>query len=174
MRCSGRLLLWKANDQCAPFPRMQTRASIPGSQQRQTITNRQTSTGGFSMAKMTATQRAAQIWPVLALAAKNRQILTYSMLGKLIGVPPKGLGHLLESIQSYCMLKGLPALTILVVQEKTGFPGVGFRAASAEDYAKEQMKVFREDWMAKGAPSPEELAQTLRKFPSRKRNRIQP
>lgn len=121
------------------------------------------------MAMMTAAERAAQIWPVLALAARNWQILTYSMLGKLIGVPPKGLGHLLEPIQSYCLQHQLPPLTILVVQKQTGLPGLGFSAASAQDYAKEQMRVFREDWIRRGAPSPEELAKAVRQRPSRRK-----
>src|SRR6267378_7828397 len=73
------------------------------------------------MAIMSAGERAAQIWAVLALAARNRQILTYEIVGRLIGVPARGLGHLLEPIQSYCLVKGLPPLTILVVQEGTFF-----------------------------------------------------
>lgn len=117
---------------------------------------------------MNKSQRAAQIWAVLAWAAKNRQIITYPILGKLIGVPPQGLGHLLEPIQSYCLLKGLPPLTILVVQEQTGLPGVGFNAASASDYAKEQLRVFEYDWIASGAPKPDELAKAAQKRPSRK------
>ena len=68
-------------------------------------------------------ERALQIWSVLALAAKNRQVLTYDILAKLIGVPRPGLGQLLEPIQSYCMLNKLPPLTILVVSEETGMPG---------------------------------------------------
>jgi hypothetical protein len=31
---------------------------------------------------MTVIERAAQIWPVLALAARNRQVLTYEIVGK--------------------------------------------------------------------------------------------
>jgi hypothetical protein len=65
------------------------------------------------------------------------------------------------------LLKGLPPLTILVVQERTGLPGVGFSAASAEAYAKEQMRVFDYDWLRHGAPNPEELAKAVQKRPSR-------
>jgi hypothetical protein len=42
---------------------------------------------------MKAEERAAQIWSVLALAARNPQTLTYPMLGDLIGVPPSGLDN---------------------------------------------------------------------------------
>jgi len=41
---------------------------------------------------MEANERAAQIWSVLAWAATSRQVLTYRILGKLIGVPARGLG----------------------------------------------------------------------------------
>lgn len=41
---------------------------------------------------MTRSERASQIWAVLAWAAKNRQSLTYKQLAELIGVPQAGLG----------------------------------------------------------------------------------
>ena len=69
---------------------------------------------------MTISERASQIWAVLAWAAKNRQSLTYDHLSKLISVPRAGLGNLLEPIQSYCLLENLPPLTILVVQQESG------------------------------------------------------
>ena len=40
-------------------------------------------------------ERATQIWPVLAFAAMNRQILTYEIVEQLIGSRPvKGYGIL--------------------------------------------------------------------------------
>ena len=104
----------------------------------------------MSNAIMSAPKRAAQIWAVLGLAARNRQILTYQMVGKLIGVPARGLGHLLEPIQSYCLLNDLPPLTILVVLEETALPSKGFSAASASELAKKQLEVFAFDWL--GSP----------------------
>src|SRR5260370_9639047 len=100
---------------------------------------------------MKAEQRAAQIWSVLALAARNRQILTYGIVSNLIGVPKHGLGQLLEPIQSYCLTHELEPLTILVVQDGTGMPGVGFIAAA--DIPAAQSRVFGYDWLATGAPS---------------------
>lgn len=73
---------------------------------------------------MIRSERASQIWGILAWTAKNRQSMTYAHLSKLIGVPAAGLGKLLEPIQSYCILKKLPPLTILVVQTKAGLPGI--------------------------------------------------
>ncbi len=108
---------------------------------------------------MTRDQRAAQIWPVLVLAARNRQTLTYSMLARMIGVPMPGLGRLLEPIQSYCQNNNLPPLTILVVKD-TGVPGTGFTAA--EDIPRNQQKVFEMDWIKRGSPSVEEFAKAVK------------
>ncbi|MCB1033130.1 MAG: hypothetical protein KDD47_04775 [Acidobacteria bacterium] len=116
---------------------------------------------------MTTEERAAQIWPVLALAARNRQILTYEMVGQMIGVPARGLGKLLEPIQSYCLVNKLPPLTILVVRKRAGLPGSGFSAATAKEYGKCQMQVFEYDWLAHGAPTPGDLAQAVAVHPSR-------
>lgn len=113
-------------------------------------------------------ERAVQIWSVLAWAARNRQILTYDLLGKLIGVPPQGLGQLLEPIQSYCLLNKLHPLTILVVQRAAGMPGVGFIAA--QDIPLKQQEVFSFDWIEHGCPAPEEFEAAVRKFPSNRAN----
>jgi hypothetical protein len=113
---------------------------------------------------MRASERAAQIWAVLALAARNRQVLTYPLVSKLIGVPHAGLGQLLEPIQSYCLIHNLPPLTILVVSSESGLPGLGFIAA--KDIPKNQQDVFNFDWLAHGAPSPEILANAVERRPS--------
>jgi hypothetical protein len=114
---------------------------------------------------MEASERAAQIWSVLAWAATSRQVVTYKILGKLTGVPARGLGHLLEPIQSYCLVHDLPPLTILVVSEDTGLPSSGFTAA--QDIPRNQLAVFQFDWLERGAPSPEDLAAALAQRPSR-------
>ena len=115
---------------------------------------------------MTISQRASQIWAVLAWAAKNRQSLTYGHLSKLIGVPTAGLGKLLEPIQSYCLLEKLPPLTILVVQQESGIPGSGFTGTNATEYAKAYMKVYEFAWLEHGNPQPEKLEQAVKKQPS--------
>jgi hypothetical protein len=122
---------------------------------------------GAELAKrwtMTATERATQIWPVLAWASTNRQILTYEVLSRLIGVPAAGLGQLLEPIQSYCLLNRMPPLTILVVSKNTGMPGSGFVAAT--DIPQHQGEVFGYDWLAKGCPTPDEFDAAVKKLPS--------
>jgi len=115
---------------------------------------------------MTKSERACQIWAVLALCAKNRQSITYSILSKLIGVPTNGLGQLLEPIQSYCILNKLPPLTILVVKQESGLPGDGFTGSKADEFGKALMKVFEEDWLEHGNPQPEILSSSVEICPS--------
>ncbi|AUT04021.1 hypothetical protein CLI64_28600 [Nostoc sp. CENA543] len=113
---------------------------------------------------MTIYERAAQIWSLLALSARNRQVLTYDIVGKLIGVPRQGLGRMLEPIQSYCLLNKLPPLSILVVSEQTGMPGTGFIAA--QDIPLTQLQVFTFDWLTHKTPSSEDLKKAATELPS--------
>jgi len=111
---------------------------------------------------MNANLRAVQIWPLLAWAATNRQTLTYGIVGKLIGVPARGLGHLLEPIQAYCIEHRLPPLTALVVSSDTGMPGTGFTAA--EEVPKALQVVFSFNWLeAGGTPSVEAFEASVAK-----------
>ena len=113
---------------------------------------------------MTRAERAAQIWPLLTLCGSYRQILSYDLLSKLIGVPRPGLGQLLEPIQSYCILNGLPALTCLVVSENSGLPGEGFIAAS--DVPSAQAAVFDFDWLSQPVPTVDQLETAVQQLPS--------
>jgi len=100
---------------------------------------------------MTKYERAAQLWSVLALAASNRQVLTYDIVARLVGVPRPAIGGFLAPIQAHCIQNSLPPLTILVVSEQTGLPGKGF--IGAEDIPKAQIDVFSYDWIAHGSPA---------------------
>lgn len=113
---------------------------------------------------MTIYERGLQAWSVLALAARNRQVLTYKIVGRLVGVPARGLGQILEPVQSYCLVHKLPPLTILVVSETTGEPSAGFVAA--QDISRAQLEVFAFDWLEHGAPSAEDLSQAMKQQPS--------
>lgn len=115
---------------------------------------------------MTRSERASQIWAILAWAARSRQSLTYRQVAQLIGVPTAGLGQLLEPIQSFCILQGLPPLTVLVVQQESGLPGPGFTGASASDFAKAQSSVFAHDWLVQGNPQPERLEAAVVQLPT--------
>jgi hypothetical protein len=98
-------------------------------------------------------ERASQIWSVLVLAARNRQILSYAVLSDVVGIPPRALAQNLGPIHVYCMRNGIPALTSLVVKQKTGLPGIGFTAAA--DIPAEQAKVFQHKWPS--PPTPREF-----------------
>ena len=113
---------------------------------------------------MNLVERAWQVWPLLAYAAGNRQLLTYKIVGRLTGMAVPGLGRVLEPIQSYCLLNGLPALTALVVNTTRGRPGEGF--VGAEDPLAEFIRIFEHDWINTRCPNPAELDQAVRERPS--------
>ena len=114
---------------------------------------------------MTREQRAAQLWSLLALAATNRQVLTYNLVAKLTGVVRPSIGDFLRPIQQYCVEKNMPPLTALVVSEETGLPGEGFIAASNVPAA--QMRVFEYDWLTTRPPGEEELNAAYKRAPGR-------
>lgn len=103
---------------------------------------------------MSREQRAAQIWSLLVYAASHRQILTYGILAKLIGVPTAALGQLLKPIEALCIAHEWPPLTVLVVSDATGVPGPRFIGAA--DVPAAQMDVFRYEWLELQPPAPNE------------------
>lgn len=113
------------------------------------------------MTIMTRYQRAAQLWSVLALAARQQHVLSYEIAGKLTGLPERAIGDNLSPIQDYCLHKGYPALTALVVSEKTGLPSVGFIAA--QNVLAEQTRVFVFDWLSRPTPTPKDFEAAARK-----------
>ena len=109
-------------------------------------------------------ETAVAVWAVLTLSATQRQILTYPLLARLIGVPPSGLGRLLEPIQSYCILSNLPPLTSIVVETRTGRPGDGF--ISASNLPQAQAETFAHDWLNQTVPRPQDFRKALDTLPS--------
>lgn len=108
-------------------------------------------------------QRAQQLWSVLVLAAKNRQVLTYDLVGKACGVPAAALGDYLRPIQQYCVENRMPPLTSLVVSKESGMPGSGFSSDGDVPFA--QNEVFNWDWLSKQAPNEDELATAYKNAP---------
>lgn len=113
---------------------------------------------------MKLSERAWQAWPVLALAAGNRQLLTYEILAKLTGMHTPGLGSVLEQIQSYCLVHDLPPLSALIVNKGTGLPSDGFVATN--DVPRAFIRIFEHDWLATTCPTPDQLAEATRLRPS--------
>lgn len=111
-------------------------------------------------------ERGVQLWSVLALAATNRQVLTYDIVAKLTGVVRPSIGDFLRPIQQFCTEANLPPLTAIVVSEVTGLPGDGFLAAA--DVPAAQMRVFQEKWLEKTAPTAEQLAAAYSRAPDRR------
>lgn len=101
---------------------------------------------------MDNSQRAHQLWSVLAFAASNRKTLTYSFLGKLVGLPAAAIGRSLYPIQYFCKQQGLPPLTVLVVNQETGLPGEGL---VVDDFAKMVQEVFAFEWISYRVPGAE-------------------
>jgi hypothetical protein len=102
---------------------------------------------------MTKYERAQQLWSVLVLAARNRQVLTYGIIQQATGLVRPSIGKMLEPIQAYCLKKERPPLTILVVKDESGIPGDGFIAA--KDIPRAQQEVFAFDWLEYGCPQTE-------------------
>lgn len=115
---------------------------------------------------MTREQRSQQLWSILVLGARNRQLLTYEMIGQACGVPAAAIGDFLRPIQQFCSEKKLPALTSIIVGKDTGVPGEGFLASS--EVPKSQADVFAKDWLAETAPSAEQLAAAYVRSPGRR------
>ena len=103
-------------------------------------------------------QRALQLWSLLALAARNQQLLSYELIEQLIGVMMVGLGQLLDPVQSYCMAHDLPPLTAIAISRVTGLPGEGFQLPDRyDDVATAQASVFVFDWASQPVPSPQDF-----------------
>ncbi|MFM5204250.1 hypothetical protein ACEUAW_08155 [Aeromonas veronii] len=76
---------------------------------------------------------AGILWPVLVVAAKNREKPIYKELAPLISTNPLSVGKALEHVQSFCMESKLPPLSAIVVSKTTGLPGGGFIAWDIDD-----------------------------------------
>ena len=93
---------------------------------------------------MTTHERAIQIYQILITCAHERRILTYEILGEMVGLPPMSLGAHLTHLMNWCDTNQLPPITVLVVQKDSGKPGVGF--TSFEDLHRDRERAFAHDW----------------------------
>jgi len=106
---------------------------------------------------MRKSERAQQVWQVLVSAAYNRQVLTYGILAKLIGMGPGTLARPLGCVMNYCEKNGLPPLTVLVVRKRTGTPGSGLETVKPRHTDEQRERVFRHNWFARLPPSAKHL-----------------
>lgn len=97
------------------------------------------------MSKINQMDRARLAWPVLTEVAKQRRTITYKQLGDRIGVHHRAIRYVLGPMQEYCMVSGLPPITILVVNG-TGLPGTGFIAHDRNDLDSGLEHVWSHHW----------------------------
>ena len=93
---------------------------------------------------MTRTQRSRQLWQLLIGAARLRQTMTYSTAAELIGMGAGTLSQPLDLIMRYCHHHSLPPLTVLVVNQETGRPGLGL--TTLEELNQDRERVFNFPW----------------------------
>jgi alkylated DNA nucleotide flippase Atl1 len=104
----------------------------------------------------TTKTRALQIYLILIGAAKRRETLTYGIVADWIGYSGAGvLDRQLGHIMNWCEENRLPPLTILVVNSKTGQPGVGL--VTPEDFHADRERVFGYNWYGIFPPEVDEF-----------------
>lgn len=102
---------------------------------------------------MNASERAAQIWPILVFVASYRQSTDYETLSRLIRVPQKSIGPLLELIRRCCLDRGLPDLTSVVTRNAgTALPA---------DVRAVRTAVFHHPWLREPTPAPADFERVL-------------
>ena len=104
-------------------------------------------------------EQAAQIWSVLVYAARIQQILSYTTIQKMTGIPAVAQGRVLKLIQRYCEHNKLPRLNSLAVNQEEGLPGEGYHGDFKDIVTifQDQAKVFVYDWFKGDPPKPEDL-----------------
>jgi hypothetical protein len=77
---------------------------------------------------MTDGERALQFWSVLALAARNQNLISYKQLDQLTGMAAVGAGGPLGHINAYCRLhpNKIPQLNLIAIAQDTGKPEADF------------------------------------------------
>jgi len=100
-------------------------------------------------------QRSMQIWSILVFAAQNQKLISYTALGKLVGVPTPALGRFLFPILYYCQQNDLPPLTSIVISHVSGTPGEGFPPNI--NVPESQSRSFVYDWQSVDAPNADQF-----------------
>lgn len=92
-------------------------------------------------------QRAFLAWNVLIEVASAKSIgITYSDLGKKVGIHHRAVRHVLGKVQDYCLENKLPPLTILVINKGTSKPGGGFIAWDVDNADEGIKQVHEYNW----------------------------
>lgn len=108
---------------------------------------------------MTLEQRAQQFWSVLVFAAREQEVVSYSMLSQMTGFP-EASGDVLYYIYCYCKRHQLPSLNVIVIDPASGRPAHDCPGDSS-DLSAQQLRVFLYDWLNHPAPSDEMFNEAL-------------
>ena len=107
--------------------------------------------------------RAQQAWVILTGKARDHKITWYSHLGKIMqsnvvkhGMSGPALSGRLGDILFFCQYNGLPPLTAIVVEQKTGLPSSGF-PLTPDQVPAVQQQVFAYDWADIAVPTEPEF-----------------
>ncbi len=110
--------------------------------------------------RMTQAEQAVLLWPMLVLAARAQQILSYSAVEGFTGIARQGQHTALGLIHAYCKKQGWPLLNAIVVNQELGLPGDGFpEQMEPVQVLTEQARVFVFDWSGHDKPRPEDFGQ---------------
>lgn len=102
---------------------------------------------------MTINDRLTQLWSLLVESAHAQRVLTYDLLGQMIGVPEQAIGCFLRPIQDYCNHYNLPPLASLALNEKDEL----IESKETTDLFGERTRVYFFDWFSRKCPTPEDL-----------------
>ena len=105
--------------------------------------------------------QAQQIWIVLIsfVMSENREkeTITYGDLALKMGKKDKLAGHTLGRqlgiVGQLCVLNGLPALNVVVVNQKTDKPGGGVVLSNGKTVEEEQKAVMGKNWFELRVPT---------------------
>ena len=107
--------------------------------------------------------RAQQAWVILTGYARDHRTTWYSRLGRIMqsnlnqhGMTGSALAGPLGDILYFCQYHGLPPLTSIVVEQKTGLPAGGFPMAP-DRVPEVQQAVFAYDWADVAVPTEEDF-----------------
>lgn len=104
---------------------------------------------------MTTMVRLTQLWSLLVDSAHKRKILTYAVLGHMIGVPKQVIGCFIKPIHDFCNFHNLPPLTALVVSEIDD--PLNGKFTETGDIFGERARIYVFDWKSQKPPSPEDF-----------------
>jgi hypothetical protein len=105
-------------------------------------------------------ERALQAYSVLVGLAWNRQTVTYGDLSRhqMLNYGTGGiLDRPLGCIMGWCFEGGLEPLTVLVVRDDTGVPGIGLTTVADGNWPAAQQRVFAFNWFSILPPTLDEL-----------------